>query len=150
MRRRARTQCYSRSRRWRRSRRRCWRGQSCEMAVATCDVVNAPSFARTTVVAGHSPAQHAIYDKCRQAHRGGNEATGVATPSPTTSDRAPPVGADRPVIPTCNEATANSWIGNVGKFTVVNIERRNLQNSTVKTNVGIDVRCLKIEVMPEC
>ena len=92
------------------------------MAVASCDVVNAPSFAGATVVTGHPPAQLTVHNKRGKVHCRRNEATGVATPSHATSNRASPIGADRTVIAACNEATANSRIRDVGEFTVVNIE----------------------------
>ena len=112
------------------------------MALNESDVINAPAFARASVVAGHPPAQLTIDNKRREVHYRCDEAPRVAAPCVAASDGTASSSGDDRVIAARLEAAANGWVGNVGELTVVDIERRDLQHAAVKT-------ALQVEVMPE-
>jgi hypothetical protein len=93
------------------------------MALSERDVINAPAFARATVVAGHPPSQLTIYNKRREIHCRRDEAARVAAPCVAASDGTASSSGDDRVVAARIEGAANGRVGNVGECTVVNIER---------------------------
>ena len=90
------------------------------MALSERDVINAPAFARASVVAGHPPARVTIYNKRREVHYRCDEAARVAAPCVAASDGTASSSGDDCVVAARLEAAANGWVGNVSECTVVN------------------------------
>ena len=116
------------------------------MTPGDVDGVHAPAFAGSTSVAGHPPAQPALYNQGRQIHRGRDEATRVAAPSSTPSNWATPIGADCAVIAAKKEAAARINDVVIG-LPLVNAD---LQHAAVKREIRIHIGRFEIEIMPEC
>jgi hypothetical protein len=59
------------------------------MALGDRDVINAPAFARATVVAGNPPAQLTVHNKRGKVHCRRDEAARVAAPCVAASNGLP-------------------------------------------------------------
>jgi hypothetical protein len=92
------------------------------MAVAHCDVVNTPPFAGAAFVAGHPPAKYTIHNKQWQVYCRRYETTRVATPRLATSNGAASADSDCRVIAACDKRAADSGIGDIREFAIIDIE----------------------------
>ncbi len=115
------------------------------MAPNNVACVNAPAFARASVIARHPPTQHRIQKLWRQVHYRRNKAFRVPAPRRTTSDRTASVGRNRTVVTTTLKAAQHSDVSKC--ISAVNAE---LQNAPVEAEVGILTRRFEIEVVSEC
>jgi hypothetical protein len=78
-----------------------------------------------------------------ELHHTCNEAFRIAAPTLQTSNRTAPVGADRAVIPTHDEALRRDVLKRISAIGA------NLQHATVEAEVGIHIRRLKIKIVAE-
>lgn len=115
------------------------------MAPTDGDVIRAPTFARTTVVTGHSPTQ-SVAEYCLdwwQIHDRCDETSRVAAPCVTTGDWATSTGADRAIVTTRDKRA----VGNL--FKCVSAIGAEFQYAAVETDSVINIRGFEVEVMPE-
>jgi hypothetical protein len=114
-------------------------------APANVNGVNAPAFPRPTVVAGHPPAKDAIDENLWDVYYCGDKTTGVAAPSLPTSNRTAPIAGNRAVIAALKKDTADLK-DVLERISAVKAE---LQHAAVKADVGVHLRCFKVEIVPE-
>jgi hypothetical protein len=81
----------------------------------------------------------------RKIHHGDNKASGIAAPSRTTSNRTAAVGAYRPIVTAHDEGAA----GNKNVLKGISTIKADLKDPTIETEIRINVRCFKIEILPE-
>ena len=81
----------------------------------------------------------------RQIHDRDDKAFGVAAPSSTTSNRTAAVGADRPIVAAHDESAA----GDKNVLKGISTVKADLKDTTIETEIRINVRCFKIEILPE-
>jgi hypothetical protein len=114
------------------------------VAKSNVDRVNAPTLIRATGIGGHPPAQPASRRlNCWQAHRGRDKALRIAAPCLKPSNRAAPIGCDRPIVSAHEEGARRNVLKRVS---IVSAE---LQHAAVEAQIGIRLRCFKIEVLPK-
>ena len=114
------------------------------MAVGKIDRVNAPTLIRATSVAGHPPAKPNVCAAGGQIHHARDEASRVAAPGLTTSNRTAAICADSAIIAAHEKAAGGNLLKSISP---VGAE---FQHATVETEIRIRIRCFKIEVVPEC
>jgi hypothetical protein len=108
-------------------------------------VVDAPTFAGTIVVAGHSPTK-STSTGCLdwwQIHHARDEASRVAAPSPTASNWTTAIGADRAVV------TAHYKKAGANPVKCISAVGAEFENASVEADTRINVRGFKIEAVPE-
>jgi hypothetical protein len=79
-------------------------------------------------------------------HYGCDEAAGIAAPCLTTSDGAAAISANCAVIAARGERAASRQ--NISEC--VSTVGAQLQHAAIEADAWIDIRCFKIEVVPEC
>jgi hypothetical protein len=107
--------------------------------------INPPTFARASVVAGHSPTQSTsagCLDRW-QIHHACDETTGVAAPRLTTSNWAASIAADGAVVSAPHKSAARYLLKCVSAVST------ELQYTAIETEIGINVRSFKVEIVPE-
>jgi hypothetical protein len=115
------------------------------LAPGYIDVVNTPSVIGARCITGHSPAQPAGHLNGRQVNDSCYKTFRVAAPSLTTGNRTTAISANGAVIAAHKKATASGE--NILKR--VSAVSTQFQYPAVKAKVGIGVRRLEVQVVPE-
>jgi hypothetical protein len=107
--------------------------------------VNPPAFTGTRVVARHAPAKSCASEAGRQSHDRTHKAVRITTPSLTTCNRTATISADRPIIPTRDEAAAR------GKNVLKGISTisAHLQHASIESDIWVHVGSFEIEILLE-
>ena len=136
----------SRARRWRRPRPRCGCRTWHQFAPSDTDGIDAPAFAGTAVIAGHSPKEFSASGarKRRYVHSGRDETGRVSAPCLTTSNGTTAIVSDRAVVAACDEAPA----GGKNVLKCIPTISADLQHTAIEADVGI-WRRFKIEILAE-
>jgi hypothetical protein len=107
--------------------------------------INTPALTGPSVIASQSPPEPT---SCRclngwQVHYRRDEASRVAAPRLTTGDGTTSVGAN------CAIVTAQHKRGGGNFLKCISAISAELEHAAVETYTGINIRCFKIEVVPE-
>jgi len=109
------------------------------------NIVNAPTFIGTRVIASHPPAQPTERLNCWYVHHRRDKTFRVAAPSPTTCNRTTTIRTDGAIIAPDEKAAACHKDILKGSSAV----SAELQHAAVETQVRICIGCFKIEIVPE-
>ena len=130
---------------WCRRRPRDWGAWPYLVAPSNSHRINTPALARPSSIASHSPPESTC---CRclngwQVHHRRDETSRVAAPCLTTGDGASSIDANRTVVTAYQKGAGGNFLKRISAISA------ELEHAAVETYTGINIRCFKIEVVPE-
>ena len=130
---------------WCRRRPRDWGAWLSLVTPSNSHRINTPALTGPSVIASHSPPEPT---SCRclngwQVHYRRDEASRVAAPCLTTGDGTTSVGANCAIVTAHHKRAGGNFLKCISAISA------ELEHAAVETYTGINIRCFKIEVVPE-